>query len=91
MSWKWQQVLWIYLCVVSLIAFILYGMDKRRAVNRQWRIPESTLILMAWIGGGTGALLGMMVFHHKTQKWKFRILVPLAVAVWTGVMLYILF
>ena len=29
--------------------------------------------------GGTGALLGMGVFRHKTRHWKFKICVPLAV------------
>ena len=91
MSEKWQLVLLIYLCAVSLIAFILFGTDKHRAVNHQWRIPESTLILTAWAGGGIGALLGMMVFHHKTRKWKFRILVPLAVVLWAGVIYWLLF
>ena len=77
----------VFLIVISVVAFVMYGIDKHRAVNHQWRIPERTLILTAWLGGGIGALLGMLVFHHKTRKWKFRILVPLSVVVWAG-MLY---
>ncbi len=76
----------VYFIVISVVAFILYGIDKHRAVKHQWRIPEKTLILTAWLGGGIGALLGMLVFHHKTRKRKFRILVPLSVAVWAGVL-----
>ena len=68
----------IYYSAVNLIALLFYGIDKKRAVHGDWRIPETTLILLAFLGGALGALLGMKVFHHKTRKWKFRILVPLA-------------
>ena len=64
------------LCFCSIITFVLFGLDKSRAVNHRWRIRESTLLL-ASLFGGIGGLLGMLFFHHKTRKWKFRILVPL--------------
>ena len=73
----------VYLLAINLITFILYGVDKRKARLHRWRIPEATLILFAWIGGAVGALFGMRVWHHKTKKIKFRILVPLAVVVWS--------
>ena len=79
-----------YLLIVNVVTFILYGIDKRKAVKKAWRIPEVTLILFAAIGGSAGALLGMFVWHHKTRKWKFRILVPLFVVVWIGVLGYVL-
>lgn len=55
----------IYLLIISVIAFILYGIDKYKAVRIRWRIPEATLILFAAIGGAAGALLGMFVWHHE--------------------------
>ncbi len=64
------------LVIMSVTAFITYGIDKRKAVRKKWRIPELTLLLLAFFGGGTGAFLGMLLFHHKTRKWKFRLLVP---------------
>lgn len=77
------QKLWIlYLVVINVIAFILYGMDKKKAMKKKWRIPEKTLIGIAVLGGGLGALLGMNVWHHKTKKWKFKILVPLFLLLW---------
>ena len=79
----------VYLIGISVIALVLYGIDKHCAVKHKWRIPERTLIFIAWLGGGIGALLGMLVFHHKTRKWKFRILVPLSVAVWAGVLYWV--
>ena len=34
----------IYLFVINLIAFVLYGVDKNRAKHSQWRISEKTLL-----------------------------------------------
>ena len=63
------------LCFCSIITFVLFGLDKSRAVNHRWRIRES-ILLLASLFGGIGGLMGMLLFHHKTRKWKFRILVP---------------
>ena len=65
------------LAAVNLLAFALYGVDKVKAKKGAWRIPEATLLLVAFLGGSLGALLGMEVFRHKTRHLKFRILVPL--------------
>lgn len=67
----------IYYILINLFAIILYFIDKRKAVADAWRIPEKTLILVAALGGGYGAYFAMKVFHHKTKKLKFKILVPL--------------
>lgn len=67
----------VYLLVVNLITFFLYGIDKRRAVRKAWRIPESVLIGFAAIGGSVGAFLAMLVFRHKTKLAKFTVGVPL--------------
>lgn len=64
------------LAALNIFSFILYGIDKHKAKSGKWRIKEATLILSAAIGGSIGALLGMSVFHHKTQKPKFFIGVP---------------
>lgn len=69
---------------INVIAFIAYGIDKYKAKRNKWRISETTLILLAFIGGAVGALLGMKTFRHKTQHWKFKILVPLAFVLWIG-------
>lgn len=66
----------LYLICVNAAAFVIYGLDKRKAVKNKWRIPEATLLLTAAIGGSIGALAGMRVFHHKTKKRKFSVGVP---------------
>ena len=66
---------------MSLVDFLLFGIDKRRAQTRQWRVPETTLLLAALFGGSLGGLLGMLVFHHKTRKPKFYLSIPLMLLV----------
>ncbi len=72
----------LYLLAVNVIAFVLYGVDKYRAKNDLWRIPEANLILFAIIGGAAGSLMGMFFFHHKTKKQKFLTVVPLCLLAW---------
>lgn len=64
------------LTVVNAVAFIVYGIDKYRARNGKWRIPEATLLMLAVVGGSVGAWLGMKEWHHKTRHRKFRYGVP---------------
>ena len=81
-------VLLVWLAVINLLTFIVYGADKRRARNGKWRVPEKTLFLLPLLGGSIGALLGMRVFHHKTKHWYFVwgipaiLLAQIALAVW---------
>ena len=62
----------IYLLGVNLIAFLLMGIDKRRAKKDLWRIKERTRFLPGLLGGGVGGILGMKTFRHKTKHWDFR-------------------
>ena len=81
-------VLLVWLAVINLLTFIVYGADKRRARRGKWRVPEKTLFLLPLLGGSIGALLGMRVFHHKTKHWYFVwgipaiLLAQIALAVW---------
>lgn len=72
-----MKYLIIYVLVVNVAAFLVYGLDKSKARRHAWRIPERVLLGLAVIGGSIGALLGMSCFHHKTHKRKFYIGVPL--------------
>lgn len=67
----------LYLAVMNLTGFAMMGIDKRKAVRRLWRIPESTLFVIAIIGGSIGSIIGMRVFHHKTRHWYFVLGMPL--------------
>ena len=70
-----METLVIAICiaaVLNVIVFLMYGADKRKAVKKKWRTPESTLLLGGLIAPW-GAILGMHVFRHKTQKPKFKL------------------
>ena len=66
----------IYLLVVNLLTFFAMWLDKWKAKNDAWRIPESTLMALAFIGGSIGGIAGMYTFRHKTKKPKFYIGMP---------------
>lgn len=68
-----MKLIWIGLALWNAFAFLLYGMDKRRAIKGDWRISEKTLLLVSLAAGGMGAYLGGRIFHHKTLKWYFRV------------------
>ena len=61
----------LYLTVINLTGFAVMGIDKRKAVRHLWRVRESTLFLIALLGGSVGSILGMRVFRHKTRHWYF--------------------
>jgi len=67
--------------VCSVIVFVLYGVDKRRAIKAKPRISERTLHLFALAGGWPGAYLGSRLFRHKSLKVSFRVVFWLTVAV----------
>lgn len=71
-----QTLILLYLLIVNAVAFLLMLVDKRKAQKKLWRIPESTLLLSAAIGGSIGALAGMYTFRHKTKHVKFILGVP---------------
>ena len=79
------------LAVINLAAFVMWGVDKARAKKGAWRISESALLLIALLGGGLGALLGMLVFRHKTQKWQFKLGVPVCLMYQVGLILMVWF
>lgn len=60
-----------YLIIINLIGFVIMGVDKLKAKKRAWRIPESTLFVVALIGGSLGTTAGMHIFRHKTRHWYF--------------------
>ncbi|WP_263602893.1 DUF1294 domain-containing protein [Chryseobacterium sp. PET-29] len=69
------------IAVISIITFIIFGIDKRKAVKHQRRIPESTLLSLTFLGGTIGALLGMLVFRHKISKRSFLLKFALIVLI----------
>lgn len=70
----------IYLLIMNIWAFSLFGADKSHAKRRQQRVRESKLFKVCFWGGAAGGVLGMNVFRHKTKKRKFTIGIPVMFA-----------
>jgi uncharacterized membrane protein YsdA (DUF1294 family) len=70
------KLILIYLLTVNAVGFLLMLVDKQKARKGLWRIPESTLLLTAAIGGSIGSLAGMYTFRHKTRHLKFTMGIP---------------
>ena len=83
------RILIYYLLAVNVVTFWVYGVDKLKAKKGKWRIPESTLLLMAAVGGSVGAWLGMSLWRHKTQHKKFKFGVPAIFVVQMALSAYI--
>ena len=80
----------LYLLIVNAAAFLLMLVDKQKAKKKLWRIPESTLLLSAAIGGSIGSLAGMYTFRHKTKHLKFTLGVPAILILQIAAVLYLL-
>ena len=84
-----QIMILLYLLIVNAVAFLLMLVDKQKARKKLWRIPESTLLLSAAIGGSIGALAGMYLVRHKTQHPQFTIGIPVMLALQVAGMIWL--
>lgn len=84
-------ILLLYVIIVNIAGFAAMGIDKRRARRKAWRIPESTLFLIALIGGSIGSIAGMYFFRHKTLHGTFVWGMPAILIIQALAILYLLF
>lgn len=84
-------ILVLYGIIVNIAGFTVMGIDKRRARRKAWRIPESTLFLIALIGGSIGSIAGMYFFRHKTLHRTFVFGMPAILILQVLLILYLLF
>ncbi|MCC5894760.1 MAG: DUF1294 domain-containing protein [Alkalibacterium sp.] len=74
-----QQLLILSVIVLlNLRSLYLFYSDKQRAIKKNYRISERTLLLSAALLGGLGAWAGMTLFRHKTKRTVFKICVPIS-------------
>jgi uncharacterized membrane protein YsdA (DUF1294 family) len=59
------------LVAMNFCAFAAFGIDKAKAEGGHWRVQESTLLMLALLGGSPGAYAGRKLFRHKTRKQPF--------------------
>ncbi len=87
MTWK---VYASFLIVFSAITFLLYAVDKKRAIEGRWRISESMLLGFSFFGGGIGGYLAMQLTRHKTKKVKFHLVNLLGIAWQVALLVYLI-
>ena len=80
----------IYFIAVNIFSFLVMYIDKIKAKKGFVRIPEKHILLIAFLGGSIGTILGMYVFRHKTKKMKFKIGVPLIIVLQVILLIYYL-
>ena len=75
-----MKLLLYYLLLINAAGLLLMLVDKWKAKKNRWRVRESTLLMVAALGGSVGCLIGMYLFRHKTQHLKFTLGIPLILA-----------
>ena len=82
-----------YLILLSLITFILYFADKKKAEKKKWRIPEKVLLLSSFLGGAFGGYPAMLIFRHKTkgEHWYFTFINILGLLIHIAALVAIIF
>ncbi len=70
----WRVSAWFAFAyaAASVIAFVIYAVDKRAAVSNRRRVSENTFHVVALAGGWPGALVAQQVLRHKSNKAEFR-------------------
>lgn len=73
----YQIVITCVFAVMTVLGFVVMGIDKAKAKKGKWRIKEAALFTFAILFGGVGTTLGMYVFRHKTKHWYFAVFFPI--------------
>ena len=81
----WQ----IYLLEINVVTLLLCAIDKACARRNAWRVPETTVLLCAALGGSGSLLVGMLLLRHKTKHKKFYIGVPLILLLQFGAIYFL--
>lgn len=85
-----MKIFLVYILFINLVGFLLMGMDKKKAVRRQYRISEAVLWMISILGGAIGTTVGMNVYRHKTKHLNFKLGLPLLAIIQICGMLYIM-
>ena len=81
----------VYLVIINLVGIFVMWSDKRKAKKGAWRTKESTLFLVALLGGALGTTIGMYWFRHKTKHWYFKYGFPAILILETALVIWVMF
>ena len=88
---KLLHIVLIYLAVINVVTFFMFGIDKWKAKKSKWRVRETALLGLAVLGGSIGAWLGMKVWHHKTLHKKFKYGIPVIIIIQLVLSVYLIY
>lgn len=87
---KISYIIIIYFVIISIIGYVLPAVDKKRAKNGKWRIPEKTLFIVSILGGSAAMLISMKHYRHKTKHKRFMIGIPCIIVLQLAAIAFIL-
>ncbi|MFK7850029.1 MAG: DUF1294 domain-containing protein [Akkermansiaceae bacterium] len=67
--WWWPV---LQVTVLSAVTFRLYAYDKRQAIVKGWRVPETILHLGEIAGGWPGGFIAQRILRHKSTKKGYQ-------------------
>ena len=76
-----HKLLCMYLVLINVITFVVFAIDKVKAMMHKWRIREIVLLGLALIGGSVGGFLAMDFLNHKVKSNHFMVGIPMMIAV----------
>lgn len=87
-----MDIVFCYLLIINASGLLLMHIDKKKAIQNKWRIPEKVLLGTAVLGGSLGCIAGMRLFRHKTKHLTFSLGLPVifSLQVLIGIFLYTL-
>ena len=82
-----------YLVLLSIVTFIAYHADKKKAEKGKYRTKEATLLTLSFLGGAFGGYPAMLIFRHKTkaEHWYFTFVNILGILLHIAIMAVLYF
>lgn len=77
--------------LMSLITFMVYKIDKNRAIKNKWRIKEVTLLTLSFLLGSIGGLFALYGLRHKNKHWYFVVTNVFAFILHLGILIYLVY
>lgn len=75
MSSTFYTIVAIY-AILNIIAFAVFGFDKRQYKHDETRVPKAVFFVIAAIGGSLGATIGMHFYRHKLYHKDYYLAMP---------------
>ncbi len=77
-----------FLATLNVMTYVIYRGDKLRAMFNEPRVPERSLLALAFYGGSLGAKVAQLRFRHKTRKQPFKTYLNAIVLFHVGLILW---